>query len=209
MTVHPIGQAILATDLCSCGKPIADHKCPSSQGYAPRAPKTAVCRACGQKAHQNIDGVTVRLECLWRQFAAASGTLTTQNGAYTRVKLPTPDATSIAAFAQWVAQGSGARDVADPSQMVAPDTAAVLKRMAARADGAAPLPDAQPFQQDVADIVAAHETIPHDMTVEEALQHPTTCDDGCGPLPTITLDTEIVAPPIGQPAPQEDYSDLF
>lgn len=165
--------------LCSCGEPIKHHRCPSSQGYAPRQPKTASCRACGEKAHQNLEKTTVALECLWRQWSRATGQTIAKNN---RLVLPAVTAINIARMQSWLAgsityatDGSVAPPVATMTAnggYQEPDTASVLKRMQARADTAAPQPEDAPPTPASVDSGAADDD-------QDAKQHPVGCDDGC------------------------------
>ncbi len=89
--------------ICQCGNPVAAHKCPSSMGAAPRARKTASCLACGEKAHQNLEKTTVSLECLYRQWAKATGQLSVT--ASNRLVMPDVSVSTIRDMWQWLANG--------------------------------------------------------------------------------------------------------
>lgn len=215
------GTDLLNGTLCSCGNPIAAHKCPSSSGAAPRAPKTASCRACGEKAHQNLERTTVALECLYRQWAKATGQLSVTPS--NRLVMPDVTSMNVQMFAQWLAgqQQHTASGQLAPAVATAtpnggyqiPDTAAVLKRMQARAATAAPMPDEHPqedgeqeeapFQQDVADIVAAHDAAEHPATFQDAyLQQDFDPTDLSAPI-----EAPVLAPP--PEITDADLSDIF
>src|SRR5687767_12412723 len=93
--------AELSALTCQCGQPIAAHKCPSSMGAAPRTPKTASCRSCGEKAHQNLERTTVALECLYRQWAKATNQLSVTPS--NRLVMPDVTVHSITALRDWLA----------------------------------------------------------------------------------------------------------
>lgn len=214
MSVQPIGTALLASDLCSCGRPIGEHRCPSSQGAAERTPKTASCRACGEKAHQNLEKYTVALECLYRQWAKATGQLAVRGQ---RLLLPPVTLATIQQMHDWAAQGGAAMQTNDngATELIPPTTAAVLKRMQARAETAPPLPGetvaAAPdaTSDDPAPVDERPAAAP-DAPIEVQQQCGVDChvDEPFGPddLPEISLDAQLVAATPGAP---DDYADLI
>jgi hypothetical protein len=143
--VTPIvnGDAII----CTCGNTMAQHRCPSSIGYAPRAPKIALCTFCGLKQHQNLDGSTVRLECLYRQWAQASGQLQIKSGKSVRYAVPPPTNRNVAAFGAWIASGQTDSIIAIDETIAAtmdaqePTTASNAKRAEERAAQAPAMPN--------------------------------------------------------------------
>jgi len=149
MNMHAVTPtANLATIICACGNTMEQHRCPSSIGYAPRLAKSNICGACGLKQHQNLEGSTVRLECLWRQWAKASGQLQTKTGKTIRYAVPPPTAINVVAFGAWISSG-GRTDsivVADPAFATVIDsqqteTASSAKRAEDRAKTAPPMPN--------------------------------------------------------------------
>jgi hypothetical protein len=197
---HAISSTADPDDICpTCGRTIAQHH--SSVGAAPRNPKALLCPACNLKAHQNIDVQTARLECLWRQFAQASGQIkVTQSANGTqRVKLPRADVTTVLAFGKWLES----RETATPGQVDQQDTqtTSTAQRAAARAASAPPQPvsvvTAAPEPElPVSDAELVRETlgVMRPMTTEEQSAavvrqeeahaaslalHPEGCDDGC------------------------------
>lgn len=206
---------------CACGEPLSVHRCPSSQGYAPRAPKTASCRTCGEKAHQNLEQTTVRLECLWRQWAKATGQLRVKSG---RLALPPVTADNLTELARWLA-GTSTVPAAPPASLqadgtfAAPDTAATLRRMATRAATAPPMPS-DPDDDDDDDNADGP---PVDRAAEAAVvaaHQPSAADDiDIDILGGLDLDDSTVTVPDAPAAPRvpvvvpsddtDDISDLF
>jgi hypothetical protein len=133
--------------VCACGNTMEQHRCPSSIGYAPRLPKSQTCSFCGLKQHQNLEGSTVRLECLWRQWAQASGQLQVKSGKTIRYAVPPPTNRNVAAFGAWIASGQTDSIIvidetrAATMDAAVPDTAANAKRAEERAKNAPPMPN--------------------------------------------------------------------
>jgi hypothetical protein len=161
--MHPVTPLANADAIiCSCGNTMEQHRCPSSIGYAPRLPKSQVCSACGLKQHQNLEGSTVRLECLWRQWAKASGQLQVKVGKQVRYAVPPPTAINVMAFGAWI--GSGRTDsiiAANDMAFVAAidsqqtETTSGAKRAADRAAKAPPMPNqSEPTVTDDPDVTA-------------------------------------------------------
>jgi len=99
------------------------------------------------KQHQNLDGSTVRLECLYRQWAIATGQLQVKSGKTVRYAVPPPTNMNVAAFGMWIANGSTENTVViDTTRAAHMDsqestTAANAKRAEERAKNAPPMPN--------------------------------------------------------------------
>lgn len=161
--VTPVANA--GTIICSCGNTMEAHRCPSSIGYAPRMPKSQVCSACGLKQHQNLEGSTVRLECLWRQWAHASGQLQVKVGKTVRYAVPPPTAINVVAFGAWIASGrTDSHIVADATHAAMLDsqettTASGAKRAEERARNAPAMPNQSAPEATYDPVEAAKATI--------------------------------------------------